>query len=96
MASVEVSPRARRNLERMVETHSLPESTLQRFERSIRPLTEFPLLGSPLSGRWSGYRYVLGPWRWMIVVYEYHEADDLVAVVTVQDGRSAHSATHSA
>ena len=95
MASVEVSPRTRRNLERLIQTHSLLESTLRRLERSIRPLTQFPLLGSPLPGRWSSYRYILGPWRWMIVVYEYHEADDLVAVVTIQDGRSARAATNS-
>ena len=83
MASLEISPRARRNLERLIQTHSLPESTLQRFKQSIKPLSQFPLMGSPLPGRWSSYRYILGPWRWMIVVYEYHEADNLVAIATV-------------
>jgi hypothetical protein len=47
------------------------------------------LLGAPLEGRWAGFRFILGPWRWMIVVYRYDEAIDQVAVVTIRDGRSA-------
>jgi plasmid stabilization system protein ParE len=93
VASVVVSPRARRNLERLIETHALPASTAARFERSIEPLAHFPLMGAPLPGRWSNYRFVLGPWRWMIVVYEYDETQDQVGIVTVQDARSARSAT---
>lgn len=89
MASVVLSPRARRNLDRLIETHSLPESTIARFEGSIEPLRNFPLLGAPLTGRWSGYRFVLGPWRWMVIVYEYDEPKDHVGIVTVQDGRQA-------
>ena len=95
MASVVISPRARRNLERLINTRSLPESTGQRFALSIKALAQFPLMGSPLPGRWSGYRYVLGPWRWMIVVYEYREAHAVVGIVTVQDGRTAQAATSS-
>jgi plasmid stabilization system protein ParE len=93
MASVLVSPRAQRNLERLIQTHALPDSTLDRFRRSIEPLGRFPLLGAPLSGRWDQFRFVLGPWRWMIVVYAYDETADQVAIVTVQDGRSARAAT---
>jgi hypothetical protein len=88
-----MSPRAVRNLERLIETHVLPESTRPRFVRSIEPLGRFPLLGAPLSGRWAPFRFVLGPWRWMIVVYEYDESADRVAIVTVQDGRSVGAAT---
>jgi plasmid stabilization system protein ParE len=79
-----VSPRARRNLQRLIETHSLPRDTLDRFQASIHPLAAFPLLGPPLERRWAGYRYILGPWRWMIVVYEYLPNEDVVGVVTVQ------------
>jgi hypothetical protein len=93
MASVLVSPRARQNLERLIRTHTLPESTMGRVKRSIEPLAAFPLLGAPLGGRWSRFRYILGPWRWMIVVYEYHEDEDVVGIVTIQDGRSDTSAT---
>ena len=93
MATVVVSPRAIRNLERLILTHALPDSTRSRFMRSVEPLGRFPLLGAPLSGRWTPFRFVLGPWRWMIVAYEYDQAADRVAIVTVQDGRSARAAT---
>ena len=93
MAKVTVSPRALRNLDYLIQTHSLPYSTRERFQRSIEPLGSFPSLGSPLSGQWSSYRFVLGPWRWMIIVYEYDEAADRVAIATIQDGRSSAAAT---
>ena len=32
---------------------------------------------------------MLGPWRWMVIVYTYLEDDDRVVVVTIQDGRSS-------
>ena len=95
MASVLVSPRARRNLERLVQTHSLPASTIGRFGASIEPLAAFPSIGAPLGGRWSGYRFILGPWRWMLIVYESHEDQDLVGIVTVQDATSSGAATSS-
>ena len=93
MASVLVSPRARRNLQRLIQTHSLPASTVDRFLAAIGPLADFPSIGAPLAGRWSGYRFILGPWRSMLIVYEYHEDQRLVGIVTVQDARSAGAAT---
>jgi plasmid stabilization system protein ParE len=93
VATVVVSPRAIRNLERLIETHAWPGSTRIRFALSIEPLGRFPKLGAPLSGHWAPFRFILGPWRWMIVVYEYDEAADRVAIVTIQDGRSARAAT---
>ena len=51
------------------------------------------MLGAPLHGRWSNYRFMLGPWRWMIVVYVYLDSTDRVAIVTIQDARSSRSAT---
>ena len=44
-------------------------------------------------GRWSRYRFVLGPWRWLIIVYVYDPDSEVVAIVTVQDGRSGAAAT---
>jgi len=38
---------------------------------------------------------VLGPWRWMLIVYAYLEVEDRVVVVTIQDARSSASATGS-
>lgn len=36
---------------------------------------------------------MLGPWRWMVIVYVYLEDEDRVVVVTIQDGRSSAAAT---
>ncbi len=93
MTRVVVTPAALEDLERLIRTHSLPEDTRERVRRSLRPLERFPLLGSELEGRWTGFRFLLGPWRWMIVVYVYDAAEDRVAIVTVQDGRAAISPT---
>ncbi len=77
----------------MIATHSLPADTRSRVRRSIDPLRRFPLLGAALEGRWQRYRFVLGPWRWMLIVYAYDEEADTVAIATIQDGRAAHAAT---
>ena len=36
-------------------------------------------------GRWTGFRVVLGPWPWMLIVYAFDEPGDRVSIVTVQD-----------
>jgi plasmid stabilization system protein ParE len=56
-------------------------------------LRDFPRLGPELPGRWQGYRFILGPWRWLIIVYALLEGDGRVVVVTIQDARSATGAT---
>lgn len=91
MARVELSEVAVDDLARLVSTHSLPPDTTERVKRSLRPLERFPLLGAELSGRWAGFRFLLGPWRWLILVYAYLEAEERVVVVTIQDGRSGRS-----
>jgi len=93
MASVVVSPSARRSLERLIQTHSLPASTVSRFVASLEPLATFPAIGASLGGHWSDYRFILGPWPWMLIVYEYHPDQNLVGIVTVQDARSSSAAT---
>ena len=93
MARVVVTSAAADGLATLIRTHSLPSDTRDRVKRSVRPLSRFPLLGAPLHGRWADFRFILGPWRWMIVVYTYDEAADQVSIVTVQDGRSSRSAT---
>ena len=92
MARVEVSRSAAADLERLIRTHSLPKNTKQRFKRAVRPLSRFPRLGPELAGRWSGFRFVLGPWRWMLVVYVHVENEDRVVIVTIQDARSSRAA----
>lgn len=51
------------------------------------------MLGAPLDGRWRGYRFILGPWRWMLIVYMHDPETDIVAIATVQDGRTSDAAT---
>jgi len=91
MTRVVVMPTAAEDLARLIVTHSLPADTPERVKRSLRPLADFPLLGAALEGRWQGFRFILGPWRWMVIVYLVDE--EQVSVVTVQDGRSSRAPT---
>ena len=91
MARVELSRAAIGDIERLIRTHSLPPDTRDRLKASLRPLEQFPTMGPELGGRWTGFRCVLGPWRWMLVVYVVIEEGGRVVVVTIQDGRSSAS-----
>lgn len=93
MPSVELAHAAVEDLDELIRTHSLPADTRARVARSLRPLQEFPQMGPELSGRWDGMRFVLGPWRWMLLVYVVLEDERRVVVVTIQDARSAHAPT---
>ncbi len=93
MAEVRLSAVAVEDLQRMILTHSLPAGTKARVARSLEPLSRFPLLGRQLEGRWSPFRFILGPWRWMLIVYVYDEPLDVVFIVTIQDARSSSAAT---
>ena len=91
MARVIVAEPARRDLANLVRSHSLPDSARDRVRRTIEPLAAFPLLGPSLEGRWDGFRFILGPSSWMLIVYAYDDEADLVIVVTIQDSRSGSS-----
>ena len=95
MARVELAAAAVEDLDGLIRTHSLPADTRERVAQSLRSLARFPRIGPALSGRWDGFKFILGPWRWLILVYIYVEADDRVVVVTVQDARSSTAATAS-
>jgi ParE toxin of type II toxin-antitoxin system, parDE len=92
MPSVELAAAAVEDLDALIRTHTLPADTRPRVARSLRALKRFPLMGPELGGRWQGFRFVLGPWRWMVVVYAVIESEDRVVVVTIQDGRSSTAA----
>ncbi len=92
MARVELARAAVEDLEGLIRTHSLPADTRARVARSLRALERFPLLGGALSGRWEGFRFLLGPWRWLLLVYVFIESEDRVVVVTIQDARSSTAA----
>jgi len=93
LARVELSAAAVEDLDALIRTHSLPPDTRPRVARSLRPLEQFPLIGPSLEGRWEGYRFLLGPWRWLLLVYVFIEPEDRVIVVTIHDARSATAAT---
>jgi plasmid stabilization system protein ParE len=89
MATVELALVAVEDLDALVRTHSLPADTRSRVARSLRSLERFPLLGPELTGRWSGHRFLLGPWRWMVMVYIHLADEDRVIVVSIQDARAS-------
>ncbi len=94
MARIELARAAVEDLDRLIAVLSLSPDTRDRVRRSLTPLAEFPRLGPELTGRWAGMRFLLGPWRWMLLVYEYDEDDaDRVTVLTIQDARSSAAAT---
>lgn len=94
MTRVELAEAAVEDLDALSTTHSLPADTRQRVRRSLQPLEQFPRLGPELGGRWAGLRFILGPWRWLLVVYSFEESADRVVVVTMQDARSSRAATN--
>ena len=93
MPAVELAAAAVEDLDTLVRTHSLPTDTRTRVARSLRPLERFPRMGPELGGRWEGFGFLLGPWRWMLLIYVFVEPEDRVVVVTIQDARSSSAAT---
>jgi hypothetical protein len=93
VARVELAVAAVEDLEGLIRTHSLPADTRARVARSLRALERFPLMGPTLSGRWEICRFLLGPWRWLLLVYVFIASEDRVVVVTIQDARSSTAAT---
>ena len=93
MPAVELAAAAVEDRDTLVRTHSLPTDTRTRVARSLRPLERFPRMGPELGGRWEVFRFLLGPWRWMLLIYVFVEPEDRVVVVTIQDARSSSAAT---
>jgi len=89
---VELSRRAVQNLDRLILSHSLPADTKARVRTALASLAPFPELGRELEGRWAEHRVLLGPWRWMLLVYRVDLEHDRIVVVTIQDARSSSSA----
>ena len=93
MASVVVGPAAAADLAELIRLYSLPADTPERVARVLARLERFPNMGQRLSGRWEGTRYLVGPWPWMLIVYEHHRELDRVDVLTIQDARASTAAT---
>jgi plasmid stabilization system protein ParE len=88
VTAVFVTETAADDLKDLIAEHSLPADTPRRVRERLRHLTRFPLMGSPLEGRWKGFRFLLGPWRWMLLIYEHVADRDAVFVTTIQDSRT--------
>lgn len=91
MARVRLARAAAEDLERLIDVLALPLDTRARVRATLRPLAEFPRLGPELTGRWAGFRSILGPWPWLLCVHLVvpdGEAEHVV-VVTIQDARSS-------
>ena len=93
MAKVVVAQRARTDLSHLITSRQLPADTLERVRRSLSQLETFPLAGRRLVGRWRRFRLVLGPWPWMLLIYQYDETTDTVTVFAVHDARTDAAAT---
>ena len=93
MTRLVVTETAARSLAELIDSHSLPVDTRDRVRRTVEPLTRFPLFGPALDPEAPQLRFLIGPWRWLVIVYAYREADDTVAILAFEDGRSARSAT---
>ena len=89
MATVRLCVPAVDDLDRMIMTHSLPVDTRPRVQRSLRVLEQFPRIGRQLEGRWTPMRVILGPWRWMPIIYSYEEPGDVVLIVAFQDAKAS-------
>jgi plasmid stabilization system protein ParE len=96
MARVVVAQRARKDLAELIQTRSLPVDTASRVRSSIEPLASFPQIGKLLTRRWRGFRLILDPWPWMLIVYLYDEPTNTVAILAIHDAREASSATSEA
>lgn len=93
MATVVLTESAVADLGNLIVPQGFPATTRQRVRTALEPLAAFPMLGPALTGRWQGFRFILGPWPWMLLIYVYDERPDQVSVVTIQDARSARAAT---
>lgn len=93
MTRVTITAAAQADLQELIRSHSLPPDTTARFALAVRPLASFPRFGPELGGRFAGRRFILGPWRWMVILYRWYPERDLAAVLAVVDARSGSSPT---
>ena len=93
MTRVVVTEEARRELDVLISSRRLPRDTRGRIRNSLEPLRLHPMIGPALGGVREGYRFVLGPWPWMLLVYRVDLEHDTVLIASIQDARQAGAAT---
>ena len=95
MTRVVVTDEARLELTTLISSRHLPRDTHSRVRNSLEPLRSHPMMGPALRGASEGYRFVLGPWSWMLLVYRVDIERDTVVVTSIQDARAGDAATAS-
>ena len=90
---VQLTEGATTQLTDLISTHRLPTDSRRRIARVLQPLARFPEMGAALEpgARTPGLRFVLGPWRWMLIVYTV--LGDRVVVVAIEDARNSNAVT---
>ena len=90
---VQLTASATGQLDALISTHRLPSDARARVARLLRPLERFPEMGALLgpAAPVPNLRFLLGPWRWMLLVYTILE--DRVVVVAIEDARSSNAVT---
>lgn len=91
MARIVVTARAQRDLSDLIRSRDLPATTAERVGRALEPLANFPELGPTVGGSFAQRRFLVGPWRWMIVIYAIDRDADAVVILRVVDGRTSSS-----
>ena len=93
LSRVQLTEGATKQLTDLISTHRLPPDTRTRIKRVLQPLGRFPEMGAALEhgAPVHGLRFVLGPWRWMLIVYTVVE--DRVVVVAIEDARNSNAVT---
>jgi plasmid stabilization system protein ParE len=86
MVRVVLSVDARRDLDEIISSHHLPSDTPIRVRQRLAPLAMYPLIGPALGVT---YRYLLGPWSWMLLVYRVDQPRGTVVVTAIKDVRRA-------
>ena len=95
MTRVVVTDEARLELTTLISSRHLPRDTHSRVRNSLEPLRSHPMMGPALRGASEGYRFVLGPWSWMLLVYRVDIERGLVFVISIEDARTAGAATEA-
>lgn len=96
MAQIVVTEQAARDPDLLIEFLTLPESTGDRVRNRLVLLSRAPAAGKSLGPPFGAARWIVGPWKWMVIVYVFDASDDRVDVVAFQDGRSHAAASHMA
>lgn len=76
-------------LRRLAATGDLPADTLERVARACLLLADFPQMGRSLGRRDGDVRVLVGPWDWLLVIYEWFSDAELVVIVGIHDARAA-------